>query len=126
MRNFIELFIILILICLSNCWTRAPQMELKAATDHLVCSCFAIQNQRLLLLPAFTEFSGGPRLASPVTLCVFQSSAIRYCLRLIRPQYFKKEIKYALAIVSITGGLIRFLFRDTIKLRRPTFHQQML
>ena len=46
-----------------------PQMELKATTDHLVCSCFAIQNQRLLLLPAFTKFSGGPRLRPCDALC---------------------------------------------------------
>ena len=46
-----------------------PQMELKATTDHLVCSCFAIQNQRLLLLPAFTKFSGGPRLKPCDALC---------------------------------------------------------
>ncbi|MBU25251.1 MAG: hypothetical protein CMD99_04395 [Gammaproteobacteria bacterium] len=46
-----------------------PQVELKAATDHLSCSCFAIQNQRLLLLPAFTKFSGGPRLTPGDALC---------------------------------------------------------
>lgn len=38
-----------------------PQVEFKTASDHLVCPCFAIKDQRVLLLPAFTGFSGGPR-----------------------------------------------------------------
>ena len=46
-----------------------PQMELKATTDHLSSPCFAIQNQRLLLLPAFTKFSGGPRFKPSDALC---------------------------------------------------------
>ena len=46
-----------------------PRMELRAATDHIVCSCFAIQNRRLLLLPAFTKFSGGPRFKPCEALC---------------------------------------------------------
>ena len=38
-----------------------PQVEFKAASDRLSYPCFAIKHQRLLLLPAFTSFSGGPR-----------------------------------------------------------------
>lgn len=41
-----------------------PQVEFRNATDHLVCPCFAIPNERCLLLPAFTEFSGGPRFSA--------------------------------------------------------------
>lgn len=38
-----------------------PQVLLKQATDQLVYPCFAVLNQQTLLLPAFTNFSGGPR-----------------------------------------------------------------
>lgn len=40
-----------------------PNAEFKTATDHIICPCFAIPNDHLLLLPAFTEFSGGARFS---------------------------------------------------------------
>lgn len=46
-----------------------PQVELKTATDHLVCTCFVVTDQRLLLLPAFTAFSGGPRFQPKEASC---------------------------------------------------------
>ena len=46
-----------------------PQVELKSKTDRLVFPCFAIIQERQLLLPAFTEFSGGPRLRSCEAEC---------------------------------------------------------
>ena len=44
-----------------------PQAELKTATDHIVCPCFAMPNKYQLLLPAFTEFSAGPRFCVQTT-----------------------------------------------------------
>ncbi len=38
-----------------------PQALLQSATDRLIYPCFAELDQHTLLLPAFTEFSGGPR-----------------------------------------------------------------
>lgn len=38
-----------------------PQALLQSATDRLIYPCFAILDSHTLLLPAFTEFSGGPR-----------------------------------------------------------------
>lgn len=38
-----------------------PQALLQSKTDRLIYPCFAILGQHTLLLPAFTEFSGGPR-----------------------------------------------------------------
>jgi DNA ligase-associated metallophosphoesterase len=46
-----------------------PQVEFKAASDRLSCPCFAIKHQRLLLLPAFTAFSGGPRFQPKDARC---------------------------------------------------------
>ena len=46
-----------------------PQVEFKAATDRLICPCFVIKDQRLLLLPAFTGFSGGPRFQPSEARC---------------------------------------------------------
>tara|TARA_E500000081_G_scaffold4509_1_gene4938 strand:+ start:828 stop:1469 length:642 start_codon:yes stop_codon:yes gene_type:complete len=46
-----------------------PQIEFKTAADHLVCACFAVTDQRLLLLPAFTAFSGGPRFQPREASC---------------------------------------------------------
>ncbi|MDB9862480.1 ligase-associated DNA damage response endonuclease PdeM [Litorivicinus sp.] len=46
-----------------------PQIEFKSATDHLVYPCFAVTDRRLLLLPAFTAFSGGPRFQPKEASC---------------------------------------------------------
>ncbi|MEC8694238.1 MAG: ligase-associated DNA damage response endonuclease PdeM [Pseudomonadota bacterium] len=46
-----------------------PQVEFKAASDRLSYPCFAIKHRRLLLLPAFTAFSGGPRFQPKDAQC---------------------------------------------------------
>ena len=46
-----------------------PQVEFTTASDRLICPCFAIKDHRLLLLPAFTGFSGGPRFRPMEARC---------------------------------------------------------
>jgi DNA ligase-associated metallophosphoesterase len=46
-----------------------PQVEFKTNADRIVCPCFAVQDDRLLLLPAFTAFSGGPRFQPKQAAC---------------------------------------------------------
>ncbi|MEL0321451.1 MAG: hypothetical protein VXA68_05505 [Gammaproteobacteria bacterium] len=46
-----------------------PQVEFTTASDRLICPCFAIKDHRLLLLPAFTGFSGGPRFRPREARC---------------------------------------------------------